>query len=177
MYSTSTSNPNPSRRCRPKISRAARASNSLNPHCVSWNGNPVVTRITRLKKRPMASRKNGWRTPMSERSTAREPIATCACSRSAALHSLSSSSMGAERSASVNSAHSPLACSMPWRTVYPLPRLPGFASTRAPAARAASAVPSREPSSTTTISANSHAERPRYSTTFRIVPGSRCASL
>ena len=65
----------------------------------------------------MFSRNKDWCTPISQRSSAREPMATLRAVRAAACQSLSSSSMGEERSASVNSAHSPLDSSMPWRTV------------------------------------------------------------
>jgi len=116
MNSTSTSKPKPSSNCRRKISRAARASNSLKPHCVSWNGRPVISRIDRLNTRPAFSRNQDWCTPINRRSSARDPTATCAPSRSVACHSVSSSSIGAERSASVNSAHSPRHSIIPWRT-------------------------------------------------------------
>ena len=157
--------------------RAAAVSNSLKPHCVSWNGNPVSRRISRLKTRPICSRKGDWWTPMSDRSRARLPMAQAAPSRSAALHSVSSSSMGALKSASLNSAHSPWASRMPWRTEYPLPRFPGLRRTRAPAEAATAAVPSLEPSSTTTISENSHAPVARYPRIVARVEGSRFSSL
>ena len=44
--------------------------------------------------------------------------------------------MGVERSASVISRRWPRASSMPWRTAYPLPRLPSFCTTVTPAAAA-----------------------------------------
>src|SRR5579863_1159704 len=116
INSTSTSKPNRSSCCRRKISRAARVSNNLKPHCVSRYGRPAIMRTPKLNTLPADSRKAGWCTPISERSSAREPIATWALAFCAAVQSLSSSSMGAERSASVNSAHSPLASSIPWRT-------------------------------------------------------------
>ncbi len=57
------------------------------------------------------------------------------------------------RSESRNNSVSPVAAATPTRSAWPLPRLRGSAMTwSAPAARAASAVPSREPSSTTMIS-------------------------
>src|SRR2546425_8152590 len=47
-----------------------------------------------------------------------------------AANSLLASSMGEERSASLKSSTSPPACSIPLRTLYPLPRFPGFSSNR-----------------------------------------------
>src|SRR5450759_3033660 len=66
---------------------------------------------------------------------------------------------------------------MPCLTLEPLPRFPGFWSTRTPASRATWTVWSVEPSSTTTTSANSHGEAPRYSRTFTREAGNRLASL
>src|SRR5450759_3348694 len=66
---------------------------------------------------------------------------------------------------------------MPCLTLEPLPRFPGFWSTRTPASRATWTVWSVEPSSTTTTSANSHGEALRYSRTFTREAGNRLASL
>src|SRR6185437_14739604 len=42
IYSTSTSKPKPQSCCRENTCCAAAFSNSLKPHCVSWNGSPVM---------------------------------------------------------------------------------------------------------------------------------------
>ena len=57
-------------------------------------------------------------------------MATTAFSRRAAAISFSSSSIGADRSASVDRIQSPLAASIPLRTAYPLPRFPGLRRSR-----------------------------------------------
>ena len=93
----------------------------------------------------------------------------------------SASSMGDERSASVNITMSPSACRIPWRTLYPLPRLVGFSSSRTSGAVWANsfttaAVSSREPSLTTTTSAFQPRARIQ-STTERRVAGIRALSL
>src|SRR5262245_7471476 len=55
--SSSTSNAKPWIRAASRIGRHASSRNALNPHCVSQNGNPVVTRTSRLKTRPACSRR------------------------------------------------------------------------------------------------------------------------
>lgn len=69
----------------------------LNPHWVSENGKPVIIRITTLKILPAYSRPAGWWTPIKERSSAREPMATAASALFTAEVSLSISLIGDER--------------------------------------------------------------------------------
>src|SRR6202795_2085560 len=153
--------------------------NALKPHCVSTNGNRRTTLTMTLNSIPAYSRKTDWRTLISLRFIAREPMATSYYA--SAARSLSASSIGADKSASVNSTSLPCASSIPRRTLNPLPRLPSLEITRnCPISlsneRATSAVRSREPSSTTMTSVSRLLSR-IYSEIFAKVAGRRASSL
>src|SRR5437588_10214328 len=89
--------------------------NALKPHWVSTNGSHKIRRTILLKMIPANSRTGDSRTVIRLRSTAREPMARSKCCK--ASMSLPASSMGAERSASVNRTMWPLASCKPWRTL------------------------------------------------------------
>ncbi len=113
IVSASTSNANRSMVADRKTSFAAAAVKSLNPHCVSWNGSPVMVLIRRLKIFPIACRCHGWRWLTVDGSRAREPMTTSNWSRYE--DSNQSSSSGVERSASEMSTISPVASMTPCR--------------------------------------------------------------
>src|SRR5215472_9191361 len=154
-YSNSGSKPNRSMVCCSKTIRHRSRRKALKPHWVSTKGSRKDMRTTLLNSTPANSRKGDWCTVIKLRLTAREPMATSKCSR--ASMSLSASSIGAERSASVNKTMRPRDCSTPWRTLKPLPRLRAFGTTRSEGSlprkdSATAAVRSVEPSSTTRTS-------------------------
>ena len=102
------------------------AGKSLKPHCVSRIPETTRSRTRRLKSFPLATRKSDCRSFTSVASTPREPMATGA----PAARSLSTSSIGVERSASVTRTCSPAAARTPARTAAPLPRFSGRRITR-----------------------------------------------
>ena len=133
-----------------------------------------------LKVRPASPRSQGCRTRMSDPATRRDPMATSA-PPSRAARSFATSSIGVERSASVNRTCAWRATSMPRRTLPPLPVFRELRSTDTrpdarPSSAATSLVPSTLPSSTTMISTGSARLR-AYSISRLSVPGSRRASL
>ena len=127
-HSTSASKPNRSRRCRPNSSRATDRRNALNPHWLSLIPGSSKSETSPLKVRPASPRSQGCRTRMSDPATRRDPMATSA-PPSRAARSFATSSIGVERSASVNRTCAWRATSMPRRTLPPLPVFRGLRST------------------------------------------------
>ena len=114
--SNSGSNPQRSIFCWEKICAAAGRVKALKPHCVSLKFRPKTIRSARLKRRPKSWRYQGCRSVCNSLFSQREPMATSAPPRMA-RSSLGASSMGEDRSASLNSSTSPLAFSIPLRTL------------------------------------------------------------
>src|SRR5215472_2375652 len=128
-YSNSGSKPKRSMVCCSKIIPQRSRRNALKPHCVSTNGSHRIRRTILLKMIPANSRKGDSWTKIRLRSTERDPMATSQLFVFNASISLSLSSIGAERSASLKSTNWPRASCTPWRTLKPLPRFTPLETT------------------------------------------------
>ena len=91
------------------------ALNALNPHCVSLNCSPRIIRCNQLKTLPKNCRCSDCLCVCNSARSQREPIAISAPEASAASN-FGISSIGEDRSASLNTITSPRAFNMPLRT-------------------------------------------------------------